>query len=104
MSTTALYFQSTRLPTVPGTWRSGMNEYENGCLAEGNRHTGWPGTNTSRLERKMIQETMWYLSLELISDLMDSCMNLGGERALNKNEKSCFKVTHIKEETDSFTG
>lgn len=26
-------------------------------------------------------------------------MNLGGERALNKNEKGCFKVTHAKEET-----
>lgn len=104
MSTEAIYFQSTGLPTAPGMWRSGMNEYENGCLAEGNRHTGWPGTNTSWSERKMTQETRWYLSLELISNPMDSYLNLGGERALNKNEKSCFRVTHIKEETCSFTG
>lgn len=28
MSTAAICFQSTRLPTEPGTWRSGMNECE----------------------------------------------------------------------------
>ena len=38
--------------------RPDVNEYELGHLAEGSRHTGWPGTQTSRLERRVSEETV----------------------------------------------
>lgn len=43
------------------------------------------------LERRVIQETMCCVPLELVSHPMGWYRKLGGERARNKNEKSCFQ-------------
>lgn len=37
------------------------------------------------------EKTMWCLSLELVSNPMDLYRNSGGERAMEKHERSCFQ-------------
>lgn len=55
------------------------------------------------VREKSDSKTMWCLFPELVSSPTDSYMNLGGERATNKNEKSCFQSSpHLRCDTQFY--